>query len=76
MIVCVCHNISDRDIAREATAGCRSFTALQEQLLVGTACGSCVGCAKECFAEHRALPRQRGSILPQLSKNPIFTPAS
>jgi bacterioferritin-associated ferredoxin len=75
MIVCICHNISDRDIAREAAAGCRSFTALQEQLLVGTACGSCVGCAKECFVEHRSL-RQRSASFPQLSKNPIFTPAS
>jgi bacterioferritin-associated ferredoxin len=75
MIVCVCHNISERDIAREAAAGCRSFAALQEQLQVGTACGTCLGCAKECFAEHKAPPRKQGGMLPQLSKNPIFTPA-
>ncbi len=63
MIVCVCHNISDRDIAREAAAGCRSFAALQEQLQVGTACGSCTGCARECFAEQRSL-RQRSASFP------------
>jgi bacterioferritin-associated ferredoxin len=79
MIVCVCHNISERDIAREA-AGCRSFAALQDKLQVGQGCGTCLGCAKECFAEHRSAPRSRGASpgasVPQLSKNPIFTPAS
>ncbi len=76
MIVCVCHNISERDIAREAASGCRSFAALQDQLQVGQGCGTCLGSARECFAEHRSAPHPRGANLPQLSKNPIFTPAS
>jgi bacterioferritin-associated ferredoxin len=49
MIVCLCHRVSDRDIAREAAAGCHSFETLQQELLVGTACGSCLDCAHETF---------------------------
>jgi bacterioferritin-associated ferredoxin len=75
MIVCLCHDISERDIARQAASGCRSFADLQEETQVGLGCGACVPCAKETFAEHKAICR-RGAGSPQLSKNPIFTPAS
>jgi bacterioferritin-associated ferredoxin len=49
MIVCICHRVSDRDIVREAQAGCASFDDLQESLRVGTACGACLDCAHETF---------------------------
>ena len=49
MIVCVCHRVSDRDIAREAHSGCPSFDQLQDDLRVGTGCGACVECAQEVF---------------------------
>ncbi|HEU6456237.1 MAG TPA: (2Fe-2S)-binding protein, partial [Roseateles sp.] len=45
MIVCVCHRVSDRDIAVAASSGCPSFEALQDDLRVGTACGACRDCA-------------------------------
>lgn len=54
MIVCLCHSISDRDIAREVAAGCASFDDLQEELRIGTACGACVDCAHETFHAHSA----------------------
>lgn len=54
MIVCVCHRVSDRDIAREAKAGCPDFASLQDQLRVGTACGACLDCARETFHGHAA----------------------
>ena len=53
MIVCVCQNVSERDIAHAVAKGCRSFSALQKELEVGTCCGSCVCAARESFAEHR-----------------------
>jgi bacterioferritin-associated ferredoxin len=56
MIVCVCNNVSSRDIASIA-AGCCSFESLQERLQVGTCCGVCVPTAREAFDEHRAAPR-------------------
>jgi bacterioferritin-associated ferredoxin len=54
MIICVCKNISDRDIARAVSEGCRSFKALQNELELGKSCGSCVAYARECFAEGKA----------------------
>ncbi|MBC7734596.1 MAG: (2Fe-2S)-binding protein [Bacteriovorax sp.] len=49
MIVCVCHRVSDRDIAREVRQGCASFEALQDELRVGTGCGGCIDCAQQTF---------------------------
>ena len=54
MIVCLCHRVSDRDIAREARAGCSSFEELQAELRVATGCGACLDCAQATFSEHRA----------------------
>lgn len=53
MIVCLCHRISERDIATHVTLGCASFDTLQDDTRVGTACGCCLETAKEVFAEQR-----------------------
>ena len=53
MIVCVCHRVSDRDIAIAASSGCPNFEALQDDLRVATACGACRDCACEVFEESR-----------------------
>ena len=50
MIVCVCHRVSDRDIARAVQGGCRSFDELQDDLRVATGCGACRECALECYS--------------------------
>lgn len=52
MIVCICHRVSDRDIARTAQSGCASFEELQFELLVATSCGKCHDCAHETFKRH------------------------
>ncbi|MDP1910879.1 MAG: (2Fe-2S)-binding protein [Hyphomicrobium sp.] len=49
MIVCICHRVSDREIAREVKAGCRDFGDLQDELRVATACGACTDCARQTF---------------------------
>lgn len=54
MIICVCHRVSDRDIARAARDGCASFDELQFELSVATACGKCHDCARETFHHHAA----------------------
>jgi bacterioferritin-associated ferredoxin len=46
MIVCVCHRISDREIARHARAG-MDFDDIQFELGVATQCGQCEGCARD-----------------------------
>jgi bacterioferritin-associated ferredoxin len=52
MIVCICHRVSDRDIARATREGCADFEALQDELCVATACGACHDCARKTFDEH------------------------
>jgi bacterioferritin-associated ferredoxin len=52
MIICICHRISERDIAAQAAAGCASFDDLQVETGVATHCGCCRECAAEAFARH------------------------
>jgi bacterioferritin-associated ferredoxin len=54
MIICVCHRITDRDVAHAAREGCASFDELQFKLAVATCCGKCHDCARETFDRHRA----------------------
>ena len=58
MIICVCHRVSDRDIAREVREGCCSFEALQDETRVATSCGACLDCAESIFqgCSARAMP--------------------
>lgn len=50
MIVCVCHRVSDRDIARHVRAG-MDFSDIQLELGVGTQCGQCECSAREVVAQ-------------------------
>jgi bacterioferritin-associated ferredoxin len=65
MIVCLCHRVSDRDIARAAHAGCESFEDLQASLHVATGCGRCGTCARETLAGcHAAMACAKASAPP------------
>ena len=50
MIVCVCHRISDREIARHARAG-MGFDEIQLELGVATQCGQCEDCARDVVSQ-------------------------
>ena len=56
MIVCVCHRVSDREIARSVRAGL-DFDGIQFELGVATQCGQCEGCVRDivaqCSASHK-----------------------
>lgn len=58
MIVCLCRRISHRDIEREVRNGCCSFDALQDELGVAAACGSCLDCARSTFRQALAQTRE------------------
>ncbi len=47
MIVCLCHRVSDRDIAAAVTAGCSDLDSLQDETRLGTGCGACLDCAQD-----------------------------
>lgn len=53
MIVCVCHRVTESQIAAHVLAGCASFEALQGDLRVATGCGACRDCARSAFDEAR-----------------------
>ena len=46
MIICVCHRVSDREIARHARLG-MGFDDIQFELGVATQCGQCESCARD-----------------------------
>jgi bacterioferritin-associated ferredoxin len=56
MIVCVCNNVSDREIAGEVAAGCANFSQLQERTGVALACAACHDCARQTFNHHAQRP--------------------
>jgi bacterioferritin-associated ferredoxin len=51
MIVCVCNNISDREIREAVALGISSMADLYKELGVGTCCGKCVSYAREVLHE-------------------------
>lgn len=53
MYVCICHKVSDRDIASAVNAGCCSLRQLQEKTCLGTQCGNCVDLAKDLLKEYK-----------------------
>ncbi|WP_426165833.1 (2Fe-2S)-binding protein [Pseudoduganella sp. R-34] len=52
MIVCVCNNISDREIRQAIDMGISSMDELREALGVATCCGNCLSYAAEVLDEH------------------------
>ena len=53
MIVCVCNNISDREIRQAVELGITSMDELSRDLGVATCCGQCAGYAEMVLATER-----------------------
>ena len=51
MYVCICLNVTDSAIRREAAAGACSLRHLRDRLGVSTQCGKCAPCAKEVLQD-------------------------
>lgn len=51
MIVCICHNVSERKIRQAVDSGLTSMPELRDRLGVGTCCGKCHSCAKTVLRE-------------------------
>ena len=54
MIVCICRNISDREIAKSAKAGL-SFDDIQFETGLSSQCGSCENCARDVIEQYGAI---------------------
>jgi bacterioferritin-associated ferredoxin len=69
MIVCVCNNISDREIRQAVDLGLTTMAELRRDLGVATCCGKCHTCAREVLAEHLAVQ----PLTAQELKRPVLT---
>ena len=52
MIVCICNNVSDREIRQAVDFGVSSMAELSRDLGVATCCGQCTSCATQVLQEH------------------------
>ena len=52
MIVCICHNVSDKAIRQALAAGAGSMAEIRAQLNVGSCCGKCNAFAKTLVRAH------------------------
>lgn len=51
MYVCICNNVTEKDIKRAVRDGACSMSCLQEELAVATCCGQCHSVARTCLEE-------------------------
>ena len=54
MYICICNNVTDKDIANAVEKGCHSLESLQHHTQLGTQCGRCVN---EACALLKRLPK-------------------
>ena len=76
MIVCVCNNISDREIRLAIDLGLSTMAELRRDLGIATCCGKCHTCAKGVLREHidsKAVFNERILARPALSGHPMVT---
>lgn len=53
MYVCICRQVTDRDIREAVAQGANRMRDLRERLGVSTQCGKCAGCAHAVLKEAR-----------------------
>lgn len=51
MYVCVCNAVTERDVFHAIDNGATTVKALSRELGVGTQCGACISCTKECLSK-------------------------
>lgn len=51
MYICICHEVTDREIKQAAKSGASSMNDLRNSLNVGTSCGRCSDCVKDILKD-------------------------
>ena len=57
MYVCICNEVTDREIKQETSKGACSMKDLRNSLNVATSCGRCASCAKGLLKEYLSASR-------------------
>ena len=55
MYICICNTVSDRQIQNAVRDGARSVDDLHRLLSLGSQCGNCKDCAKQCLNDALAM---------------------
>jgi bacterioferritin-associated ferredoxin len=63
MIICVCNNISEREIQQAVALGVSTMEQLRDDLGVATCCGKCFACAKHVLNESVLADASAGRLL-------------
>lgn len=71
MIVCLCNNISDREIRQAIELGLTTMDELRRDLGVSTCCGQCMPCAEDILNQHLAV--SQAALQETVLKRPVFT---
>ena len=51
MIVCVCNNVSEKQVRQALASGMTTMAELRTNLDIGTCCGKCAACARKILRE-------------------------
>lgn len=74
MIVCICNNVSDRDIRKAVADGMTTMAELRQNLGVATCCGKCNACAvqvlRTCLADLQQTPQETQAAAFQVNLMP------
>jgi len=65
MYVCLCNQVTDRQIREAARSGCRRLEDLRNRLGVAACCGSCADMAEELLEESSTDSGPLSCALPQ-----------
>lgn len=64
MIICICNNVSERDIHNAVRGGITTINGLRDELGVSACCGKCRSCAKKVLNE---VQDEQGSMVSVLT---------
>lgn len=73
MIVCVCNNISDREIRQAVDLGLSTMAELRRDLGVATCCGKCHTYAREVLSTHLDATASLRETVISRTEVPLFT---
>ncbi len=58
MYVCICNEVTDKQIKHATNIGMSSMKDLRNSLKVGTTCGQCSSCVKSLLEEYLSSPSE------------------
>ncbi len=73
MFVCICNQVTDKQIRKAVNDGVSSIDGLSNELNVGTCCGKCKSCAKKVM--HEAIQENAYAQTIPAGYTPALSPA-